>query len=52
MLDIYLGHWFKIIFELFHAMSLRPVFQNKIMIDWLIDWLIDMGQKNWLFIGR
>ena len=27
----YLGHCFKIVFELFHVMGRRPLFQNKII---------------------
>ena len=30
MLDIYLRHCFKIVFEIFHVMGRRPLFQNKL----------------------
>ena len=36
MLDIYLRHCFKIVFEIFHVMGRWPLFQiNYIDIDWL-----------------
>ena len=31
MFDIYLRHCFKIVFEIFHVMGRRPLFQNELI---------------------
>ena len=38
MLDIYLRHCFKTVFEIFHVMGRKPLFQNKLYWFILIDW--------------
>ena len=42
MLDIYLRHCFKIVFEIFHVMGRWPLFSNKLLILILILILIQL----------
>ena len=55
ILDIYLRHCFKIVFEIFHVIGRRPLFQINyilILIDYnSIDAHTQLFQPHWIILG-